>query len=294
MRPKIEDILHALSNEYSIKIFKQTSTGLKSGKSGLEKTGLTKKQFYSKLNRLVDLGLVFKTKGVYKQTSLGTLVNSTQIKPLEEALINYWNLRAIDELKQSKVIPSQEQEKIAQSIINKNKYSIQDENQPSKILNTYDELTKEVIRLISLAENEIYIASRYYEPNISLKLMEKFREGVSLNILDGNPSGTSLTSRLKTALNDTSMRSIAKAMLESTKVRIRNRILEYSFIVVDGNYCGFEIINPLSPHEFNIAVEFNDQKISQKMINFFENLWLSSEIPIKSVESTQKRTKVSN
>lgn len=292
MKPKIEDILDALSNEHSIKIFKQTSTGLKSGKNGIKKTGLTKKQFYNRLNRLINLGLVSKTKGIYKHTSLGTIVNSTQIKPLEEALIDYWNLRAIDELKNSKNIPLQEQEKIAKSIINKNKlneYSLQNENQPSKIMNTYNELMKEVLRLISLAENEIFIASRYYEPNVSLKLMEKFRECVTLNILDGNPSGTSLTSRLKSALNDPSMRIIAKDMLDSNKVRIKNKILNYSFIVVDGNYCGFEIIDPLNPHEFNIAAEFKDHRVSQKMINLFENLWASSEEPIKNPASNKQQ-----
>lgn len=296
-RPKSVEILEALANESSIKIFKQASTGLKSGETVLEKMGLTKRQFYSRLKKLVNLGLISKTEGVYKHTSLGSLVNSIQIKPLEEALVNYWNLLAIDELKQSKVIPQQEQERIVQSIINKSRlqeYLIQDGGQPTKIMSTYDELVREILRLIDLARSEIYIASRYYEPNVSLRIMEKFGEGVSLNILDGNPSGTSLVTRLKTALNDPATHSLAKAMLESPKVRIKNRILEYSFIVVDGQYCGFEVVNPLNPHGFNLAVEFKNQEISRKMIDLFENLWTSSEIPIKSTHANQTRSKVSN
>ncbi len=293
-RPKIADILGALSDNYSIKIFKQTSTGLKSGQEGLEKMGLTKKQFYSRLNKLVGLGLIFKTGGIYKHTSLGVLVNSTQIKPLEEALINYWNLLAVDELKQSKVIPQQEQETIVQSILDnaKLKEFFILNSQPIKVMKTYDELTKEVLKLIGSAKKSIYIASRYHEPNVSYRIMEKFGEGVSLNILDGNPSGTSFALRLKAALNDPANNLLAKAMLESDKVRLRNRVLDYSFIVVDEKYCGFEVVNPLSPHEFNLAVEFIDQEVSQKLIDIFEKLWLSSETSIKSSESTQTISKV--
>lgn len=293
-RPNLEDILGALADKHSIRIFKQASTGLKSGQSGLEKIGLTKKQFYSRLKKLVNLGLISKGEGVYKHTSLGTLVNSTQIKPMEEALIDYWDLLAIDELKQSKLIPQQERERIIQSIINETRLKnyLTQESQPIKIIKTYDELTREVLRLIDLARSEIFIASRYYEPNVSLRMMKKLGEGTSLNILDGNPSGTSLVSRLKTALNDPATRSLAKAMLESPKVRIRNRILEYSFIVVDEEYCGFEVVNPLSPHEFNLAVEFKDQELSRKMIGLFENLWASSELPIREIKSNKKGSKV--
>jgi len=285
-KPNLQDIFEALSNEHSLKMFKQGSTGLRSKSEDIEKMGLTKKQFYSRLKKLVKLGLLIRVKGRYIHTALGGFVNSIQIKPLEEALANYWNLLAIDELKKSKVIPEQEQEKIIKSITENsdlNEYLSNNKHEPIKIIKKYEDLAKEVLNLIDSAKTEIFIASRYYEPQVSLRLMRKFSEGVSLHILDGNPSGTPLQTRLEAALKDPKTQHIAKAMLESPKVRLKNKLLTSSFIIIDGEYCGFEIVDPLKPHEFNLAVEFRDKEISQKMKTQFENLWKAPELVTKEI-----------
>jgi len=297
--PKIGPILAALADEYSLKLFKLASTGFRGGPSVPEKIGLTKKQFYSRLQTQVKLGLVDRTGGFYKHTSLGSIVNNMQIKPLEESLIDYWNLIAIDELRRSKIIPQEEQEKIAKSILNETKptkHFNQDFGQPTKIIYTYGDLVNSTLRLIESARTEIFLASKYYEPSISLSLIGKFGKGVSLNILDDNPSGTSFASRLQAALDDPATQPLAKAMLESPKVRLSRRALEYSFIVVDGEYCGIEIVNPLTPQEFNFAVEFKDEELSRRLIGFFEKLMTpkirtqnTSNIKYDTVPSLEKQ-----
>jgi predicted transcriptional regulator len=292
-RPDLVDIYDSLANEHSLKMFKQASTGLKSRSEDIEKMGLTKKQFYSRLKKLVKLGLLTRVKGSYVHTALGRFVNSIQIKPLEEALANYWNLLAIDELKKSKVIPEQEQERIIKSITDNSdlKEYLSNKNlEPVKIIKSYEGLSKEVLKLIDSAKTEIFIASRYYEPQVSLRLMRKFSEGVSLNILDGNPSGTPLQTRLEAALKDPKTQQLAKAMLESPKVRLKTKLLTYSFIITDGEYCGFEVVDPLKPHEFNLAVEFRDEEISNKMKIIFENLWKTQEIVTKKVPAKKSKT----
>ncbi|OHE54580.1 MAG: hypothetical protein A3K61_02660 [Thaumarchaeota archaeon RBG_16_49_8] len=99
--------------------------------------------------------------------------------------------------------------------------------------------------------------------------------------MDGNPSGATLVSRLRAALDNPESRSLAEAVLKSSKVRIKRSTLEYSFIVVDGENCGVEIVNPLNPQEFNLAIELSDKKLSQKMINLFEDQCKSAEVDIK-------------
>lgn len=294
-RPKLGPILAALADEHSLKLFKIASTGFRGGPGVPEKMGLTKKQFYSRLHTLVKLGLVNRTVGLYKHTYLGSIVNNMQIKPLEESLTDYWNLLAVDELRRSKDIPQKEQEKITRSILNETrlkKYFAQDLSQPTKIIYTYEELVDSVLRLIESARTEIFLASRYYEPSVGLRLIGKFGEGVSLNLLDDNPSGTSLVSRLQAALDDPATHSLAKAMLESPKVRVSRRVLEYSFIVVDGEYCEIEIVNPLTPQEFNLALGFKDEELSRRMIGFFEKL-LTSEKRIKDTTPKQTSTQLS-
>lgn len=291
-KPSLQDIFDALSNEYSLNMFKQASTGLKSKSEDIEKMGLTKKQFYSRLKKLVKLGLLTRVKGSYIHTALGRFVNSIQIKPLEEALANYWNLLAIDELKKSKVIPEQEQERIIKSITENSdliEYLSNNKYEPIKVIKKYEDLAKEVLNLIDSAKTEIFIASRYYEPQVSLRLMRKFSEGVSLNILDGNSSGTPLQTRLEAALKDPKTQQLAEAMLKSPNVRLKTKLLTYSFIITDGEYCGFEIVDPLTPHEFNLAVEFRDREISEKMKVQFENLWKAPEVVTREI--TREKSK---
>jgi hypothetical protein len=67
------------------------------------------------------------------------------------------------------------------------------------------------------------------------------------------------------------------AVLNSDKVQLRNKSLPFSFIVVDGTFAGFEIMNPLSPNEFLFAVDVKDEKISQKLIAYFNELWKTAE-----------------
>jgi len=284
MKPELGDILSALSDEHSITILMQASTGLKGDSSTHKSIGLSKKQYYTRLNRLVKLGLISRNNGLYRYTALGALVINTQLKPLEDALTNYWSLLAIDELKRSKVIPQQEQDKIVEIILNKNLVNargLDGSSRTATVFSTYDDLVKESLRLISSAKSEIFIASRYFEPDVSNLLLEKFKEGVALNILDGNPSGATLVSRLRAALDNPESRSLAEAVLNSSKVRIKRSTLEYSFIVVDGENCGVEIVNPLNPQEFNLAIELSDKKLSQKMINLFEDQCKSAEVDIK-------------
>jgi predicted transcriptional regulator len=277
-RPKLENIFAVLSDEHSIKLFKQASTTFEGGRDAPGKMGLTKKQFYARLHRLVKAGLVERSGSLYKQTALGSMVNDLQVKPLEDALTEYWRLLAINEIKKSGLLPRKEQESIAQSILNEGKmkqYLDQNKAQPPKIIYTYEELVDRVLRLIGSAKKEIFLASRYYDPKVSLLLMKKFEEGVSLNLLDDNPSGTTLISRLNVAMSDPSTQSTAKAILESPKVRIQSHALEYSFLVVDGAHCQVEIVDGAKPGEFNFAVEVNDHQICRKMIAVFEKTMLS-------------------
>jgi predicted transcriptional regulator len=283
--PKLENIFAALSDDASIRIFKLASTGFESGNDVPKKIDVTPKQFYSRMRRLLDNGLIAKDRGFYRLTTLGMAVANTQVKPLEELLANYWKLVATDELRQSKAIPEKEREKVTQSLFSGTgltEYLGEGGRLPIKIISTYEELIKEVLRLIELARTEIHIASRYHEPQVSKRLIEKFAEGVSLNILDGNPSGTSLVSRLQAAstASNPATQALVRAVLESPRVRIRNLPLEYSLVVVDRLYCGFEQVNPLNPHEFNLAVEFGDAELSQRMVVLFERLWNSAEITV--------------
>ena len=109
------------------------------------------------------------------------------------------------------------------------------------IIRNYPELARNVYSTITSAKSEIYLATRYYEPSIGSVLLSKFAEGVSLRILDANPSGMSFEYRLRAAsLHDAKNRELFLKMLDTPSVITSVERVDFSFVVVDGRQCGFE------------------------------------------------------
>jgi predicted transcriptional regulator len=59
-----EEVFATLSDKQSVEILNAASTGLPSSSEGIRNQ--TKKQYYSRLKRLVDFGLIEKRQSIYK------------------------------------------------------------------------------------------------------------------------------------------------------------------------------------------------------------------------------------
>ena len=165
-------------------------------------------------------------------------------------------------------------------------------NASTKLIRSYPELASELVGMISSARREIYLASRYYEPLIGGKLLTKFMEGVSVNILDGNSSGISFEQRiLEAGRYLTENRNAMREFLESPKVKIRSCKLDYSFIVIDGRECGFEVLNPASPDEFNFAIELDDTEVATNLIGIYQALLRSERVSKRSGDLEESMSK---
>lgn len=93
--PSIGDILNALSDDKALDIFKVIALSNCDSNILITKTKLTLKQYYSKMDSLIKAGLVRKKDGKYCLTSFGKVFYNLQITA-ENALSNYWKLKAID------------------------------------------------------------------------------------------------------------------------------------------------------------------------------------------------------
>jgi len=288
-KPKVEEIFKVLGDDVSLRLFRLASIGIDSTPEFMQKTGMTRKQFYTRLQKLVKLGLVQKKHGAYTLTTLGTVVQNIQLKPLEELVDNYWKLQAIEMLKSANKIPDEERNRLIESIAKSEEFNLLSYVSPSKIkiINTYDELLKQLSKYTQMVKKEIYIASRYHDPVIEKNILDKFQEGITLYVLDGSPGKVNFTTELRAILlnpPDKETYEYCLAVLNSGRVHVRNRSLPFSFAVVDGTYAGFEIMNPLTPNEFLFAVEVKDEKISQKLIDYFNELWKTAEDPFPSMK----------
>ncbi len=137
----------------------------------------------------------------------------------------------------------------------------------------YSDLAYTVFSLISSSSREIFIAPRYYEPSIGSKLLSKFAEGVKLHILDANACGITFDERLRMAsAHDAQNRKLILKLLDTPDVITKVERLDYSFIVVDGRQCCFELIDPTNPENFHCALKLDNPELAQKLIAVFENL----------------------
>ncbi len=90
-------VLSAIADAKSLLIFQSIAPGFVEGDVLLKKTNLSRKQYYSRISTMMDAGLVTRRNKKYCLTSLGKIVYGLQITT-QNALNNYWKLRAIDSL----------------------------------------------------------------------------------------------------------------------------------------------------------------------------------------------------
>src|SRR6476620_10896447 len=192
-----EDVFALLGDKQSVEILIASSAGLQSTSNGIGNQ--TKKQYYVRLKRLVDIGLIEKHQSIYKLTSFGSIVYENHLKTMEKIIPNYWQIKSIDVLKSRNDFPPEQKEKIMNEYIETTELKdvINTTHLTSfSVVNKFDDLIVEVLKVLDNAEREVFFATRYYDPHVSSKIFEKFAKGVTIHILDGNPEQISVESRL--------------------------------------------------------------------------------------------------
>jgi len=114
------DVLEAISGQESLELFRivaTSTTNLYVTDILISKTKLSRKQFYSRMSSLMKAGLIKRKQGKYALTAFGKVVyDIVQIK-LENAVNNYWKLKAIDSLEMSNELPAEERKKFIDNLI---------------------------------------------------------------------------------------------------------------------------------------------------------------------------------
>jgi len=117
----ITDVLGAIADDKSLLLFNAIALSSCDGRSQtlLSALNLTRKQFYSRISRLIKTGLVNRRSGEYSLTSLGRILYNAQTT-IGNDVDNYWKLKAIDSFK-SDQLPKEEYTKIIHSLIENEK-----------------------------------------------------------------------------------------------------------------------------------------------------------------------------
>jgi hypothetical protein len=275
----MENVFLTLADKQCVSILDAAHSGLPSSSRGIK--DLSKKQFYVRLKRLVEIGLIEKMAGsVYKLTTFGSLVYKNHLKTLDKIIPAYWQIKGIDALKSRNDFPSEQKEEIVERFLNTT--SLDDFISSTQLasfnlVRNFDRLIPEVLKVLDNADKEVYFATKYHDPHISNLVFRKFGNGVSIHILDGNPEQISVEKRLAAILRTPPNRETAgliKKIVRSSRFDLKRLPdLPISFIVVDGIQLIYETVNITSPEQFNVAVsKYDDSYLAQQFIEYFKAL----------------------
>lgn len=281
----IEQVFSILADRHSLNILKMAYSGFKASHKSYV-GNLSKKQFYVRLKRLRDTGLIEKRDNIYITTTFGSLVCNSHVKTLEEMLANYWSLRAVDVLKTREDFPLHQRDTVINEIIqSSNLRSILNSTHLSGFLvvKNYDQLVAEVIKLLGLAQKEVYLATRYHDPNFSKIIFKKISDGLKVYMLDSLPEQISVENRLNAVLRTPPNREafeMVSTLIRSPWFDLRRAQVPASFMVVDGRMVCYETTNYANPEEFTLAIsQYDDPYLAQRLIQYYKMLAKDATVP---------------
>jgi predicted transcriptional regulator len=290
-----EEVFSVLADRHSLNIVRMAYFGLKSSSMNY-KSNISKKQFYSRLKRLRNMGIIEKRNSVYKTTTFGSLIYNGQINALENIIANYWNLKAVDVLKAKQDFPLREKERLIEEMIqNTSLKSIVNGTHLSgfSVIKDYNKLVLEVTRLLESAEKEVYMATRYYDLHFSRLMFHKVaNEGLMMHLLDGLPDQISVANRLNAILRVPPNREtfeMVNKIIKSKRFELRKAKLSASFMVVDGTTVCYETTDYVNPEQFTLAIShYDDPYLAQRFISYYQTLAKDANAP-QFIQSIQKK-----
>ena len=112
----VAQVFESLSDNVSLELF--TTIAHESINSVLlrNKIKVTRKQYYSRLSKMMKAGLIKRSSGKLVLTAFGKIVNEVQTT-VQNASRNQWKLRAIDSIELSDELPKEERKKLLESLI---------------------------------------------------------------------------------------------------------------------------------------------------------------------------------
>ncbi len=109
-------VLAALSDKKSFYLLTKIAFAEVDSEILLSETKLSAKAFYSRMSRLLKIGIITRKSGKYSLTSFGKIVYHAQ-DLIDTGLNNYWRLSALDSLGMIDALPTMEYNKISSSLL---------------------------------------------------------------------------------------------------------------------------------------------------------------------------------
>ncbi len=112
----VVEILEAISDVKSLKLFNSIATKGGNSEDLSVQLKLSRKEYYSRMSRLMKTGMVKRKNGKHFLTAFGKVIYDAQVT-VKKAVESYWKLKAIDSIDLSDEITVKERDKLIQTLV---------------------------------------------------------------------------------------------------------------------------------------------------------------------------------
>lgn len=287
----MENVLSVLSKFDALEIFVLAKDGFKSELDTPQKIGLTKKQYYTRLKQLCDLGLLVKKENTYTHTSFGNVVHRKHIVGLLNNVENIKELEMIDLLKKSSKFDSQEISDFLTKI-GFDDNDVKSQSFSPKIISSYDEMVTKAIEIIEFAQKEIILMSRSPNELIINSMLKKANMGIKVKVIvDIDMVGGYISQEAsKMTVSDKNTNERNQVVINPfypIKIERKYGKVPFSLLMIDESHVGIEIIDKYNPDKFSLSIYANDPNMAKQTKNIFNNSWQTASLtPPQLVKKT--------
>jgi predicted transcriptional regulator len=288
---QVMDVLSVLSKDDALTIFLMANEGIRSELDTPTKIGLTKKQYYTRLKQLVDLGLVEKHRESYAQTAFGRVVYQKHILGLSNNIKNSKYLQMVDVLKANPKFNEKDILALVSKVEPEISFDLQESfNKNSTVVSSYEDMVRKILEMTEFAQNEILLVTRFQNDLIINSILKKASSGISVRILADTGMVKEYFENESEIINDKNKTERVKVVSNPfypSKANRRYTKVPFCLLVVDKKHLGLEITDITEPGKFKTAIFTDDPILSSSMISYFDNLWQKSDVnPPKIVTKT--------
>jgi predicted transcriptional regulator len=116
LSPKVTAVLGAISDDAALELFRLVALTNGSSNTIRSNMNITRKQYYSRLFKLVQCGLIKRNDNQYFLTTLGQVIYDAQAT-IEKALQNYWKIKAIDSFDNNRNLSVEDRRRLIETLI---------------------------------------------------------------------------------------------------------------------------------------------------------------------------------
>lgn len=287
----ITEIFSLFSSNDSIKIFLHAEKGIDASSSSILRREIPEKTYYSRLKKLLQLGLIEKVNGRYIHTTFGEIIYNKLLVPLPSQVKKIEQYKIVDALKHSKIFSPDEITNFLSKILNEPLSNKDIKNSTYDPINNsvtkirlyflYEKMIPELYKAIELSSYEILVATRIFDEKLFNAIFHKAKSGLRVKVLCDENLIKKYHETYDESLKSKDVKHFADRLkiIENPWLNDENLVerrinkVPFGFIILDENTIGFELINQYQITNFYAGMLVKDEIICNRMKKFYDELW---------------------